>query len=120
MKAKNIGKIVAAFILPAAAVVTYYVVDRAFIKKAPLWPLDLKKAREKKANNALSEAKKKLNKMMDEGRIHGFGVMYDEAKKKYYIEVASDNITQSLRNDVPVSVKGVDVVLMEKPIAKAQ
>jgi len=97
----------------------WYVVDRMFIKKAPLYPFSLKKAQEKKANVALSIAKNKLNKLMEEDKIHGYGVVYDTDSKKNYIEVATLKITPQLKSEIPDKVNGTEIRIIERAMAKA-
>lgn len=103
-----------------AILVGYYVVDRVFIQKAPLYPFSLKKAKEKKANNALSMAKNKLNKLMEADMIHGFGVVADPDTKVNYIEVSTSNVTKELKSELPESVMGVEIRVIEREQAKAQ
>lgn len=102
------------------ALAGYYVVDRVFVKKAPLFPFSLKKAQEKKANDALSLTKNKLNRLIEENKIHEFGIVYDADTKKNYIEVATLGITPALRNDIPDKVNGIEVRLVQRPITIKQ
>ena len=114
------GKIALAITVPSVALAGYYVVDRIFIKQAPLFPFSLEKAREKQATDSLIMAKKKLKKIMDEGKINSYGTRQDAETKKYYIEVGSSNITSDLRNQIPSKVSGVEVRLVQKEMAVAQ
>jgi len=120
---KNIGKagkIALAFAAPAFITVGYYVVDRKFIKGAPLFTFNLEKARKNQADDAMIKAEGKLKSMMSDGKINGFGVIQDPETKLFYIEVASVNPTNELRSAIPLKVNNVQVRLVQRETAKAQ
>jgi hypothetical protein len=98
----------------------WYLVDRVFIEKVPLYPFSLKKAKEKKATAALAVSKKKLTRLMDENKIHAFGTVFDAETKKNYIEVKAQKITAGLKGEIPASVNGVEIRLVEAPVVKVQ
>ena len=90
---KQITGIASAAVVIAAG---WYGIDRVFIQQLPLFPFSLKKAKEKKADNALGTVEEKLEKLMAENKIHGFGTMVDLKTRENYIGI------------------------MESPMAKAQ
>jgi len=114
------GKIGLAIVVPSVALAGYYVIDRKFIKNAPLFPFNLQKARENQANDAMMMAEKKLKVLLHEGKINGFGVVGDPETKIFYIEVASDNITAELKGSIPSKVGNVQVRLVQREKAKTQ
>ena len=113
------GKIVLAISVPTVALAGYYIIDRVAIKQAPLFPFSLDKAREKQANAAMKIAEKKLETLMKENKINGFGTMQDPQTKKFYIEVGAQNPTTELRNQIPLKVSGIEIRLVQREMAKA-
>ena len=97
----------------------WFAFDRLAVKKLPLFPLSLKKAQEKKASNVLEFAEKKLKKLMNEGKINGFGTRHDDETKQHYIEIASSKITSELKNELPSKLDGVELRLVQREMAKA-
>lgn len=114
------GKVILAFTVPTVIVAGYYIIDRKFIKNAPLFPLNLEKARKNQADDALILAEKKLKVLIDEGKINGYGVVADPQTNVFYIEVASDNITNELKSSIPSKVKNIQVRIVQREKAKAQ
>lgn len=115
-----VGKVALAFTVPTIIVAGYYIVDRKFIKQAPLFPLNLVKAREKQAADSLGTVKEKLNKLMAENKIHSFGTMMDLGTRKNYIGVLTEKITDDLKSQIPISINRIEVRLIEEPIVVAQ
>jgi hypothetical protein len=112
------GKIALAFVVPTVVLAGYYVIDRKFIKGAPLFPFNLEKARKNQADDAMIKAESKLKSMMDEGKLNGFGVIQDPSSKLFYIEVASVNPTNELRSAIPLKVNNVQVRLVQRENSK--
>ena len=118
---KIVKGVAIAVTVPTVLLASWYVVDRKWIKKQPLFPIFPKDDNQKLAKKVKETMQEKVMKI---NGVYAIGTRLNtdnKLKPEYYIQVkVAEGKTDEIRKLIPSEIEGVRVVLVEGQQSVAQ